>query len=80
MFGRYNQNGTSSYVEDSFYHFNLSGNTSSFTVILCKKTKGYYTPFYFSQFIICNDPLQGGHILAHFKVDVIKQPPDNTGC
>ena len=26
----------------------------------------------------CNDPLQGGHILAHFKVDVIKQPPDNN--
>ncbi|MCD6086247.1 hypothetical protein J7J37_01675 [bacterium] len=37
----------------------------------------------------CNDPLQGGHILAHFKVParrqaclptgrkVIKQPPDN---
>jgi len=25
----------------------------------------------------CNDPLQGGHILAHF-VDVIKQPPDNN--
>jgi len=23
-------------------------------------------------------PLQGGHILAHFKVDVIKQPPDNN--
>ena len=29
---------------------------------------------------LCNDPLQGRHILAHFKVDVIKQPPDNTGC
>jgi len=26
----------------------------------------------------CNDPLQGGHILAHFKVDVIKQPLDNN--
>ena len=23
-------------------------------------------------------PLQGGHILAHFKVDVIKQPPNNN--
>ena len=23
-------------------------------------------------------PLQGGHILAHFKVDVIKQPLDNN--
>ncbi|MDL1971455.1 MAG: hypothetical protein LWW94_10950, partial [Candidatus Desulfofervidaceae bacterium] len=26
----------------------------------------------------CSDPLQGGHILAHFKVEVIKQPPDNN--
>ena len=25
----------------------------------------------------CNDPLEGGHILA-LKVDVIKQPPDNN--
>ena len=23
-------------------------------------------------------PLEGGHILAHFKVEVIKQPPDNN--
>ena len=26
----------------------------------------------------CNAPLQGGHILAHFKVEVIKQPSDNN--
>ena len=26
----------------------------------------------------CNNPLEGGHILAHFKVEVIKQPPDNN--
>ena len=28
--------------------------------------------------VLCNDPLEGGHILAHFKVEVIKQPPDNN--
>jgi hypothetical protein len=26
----------------------------------------------------CNAPLQRGHILAHFKVEVIKQPSDNN--
>ena len=30
------------------------------------------------QSLDCNAPLQGGHILAHFKVEVIKQPPDNN--
>jgi len=32
--------------------------------VFAKKQQGHH----------CNDPLEGGHILAHFKVEVIKQP------